>query len=50
MQVTKFLESEITAKEFIETVQSSVITSVTDAPPETRIKRPDDEIELTKVK
>lgn len=40
-----FLESEKSAKEFIEDVTSSAITSVTDAPPETRIKPKDEETE-----
>lgn len=40
-----FVESNKSAKEFIEDVISSSISSVTDAPPETRIKKPDEEIE-----
>jgi hypothetical protein len=39
----KFLESEESAHDFIENIISSSISSVTDAPPETRIKQPDDE-------
>lgn len=48
----EFVESDKSAKEFIEDVISSAITNVTDAPPETRIKKPEDEnkvINLTKV-
>ena len=40
----EFVESNKNAKEFIEDVISSAISSVTDAPPETRIRKPDDEV------
>ena len=41
----EFVESDKNAKEFIEDVVSSAISSVTDAPPDTRIKKPEDEVE-----
>lgn len=43
--MNEFIESSKHAREFIEDVISSAITNTTDAPPETRIRKPEDEIE-----
>jgi hypothetical protein len=43
MKLSNFLKSKLSAKEFLEEVDSSAITIVTDKPPETRIKWPDEE-------
>ena len=40
----QFLQSNKSAKDFLEDVSSGVISSVTDKPPETRTKLPDDKI------
>jgi hypothetical protein len=45
----EFLKSTKTSKQFIEDVTSGTISQTTDAPPETRIRKPDDEIETVKI-
>ncbi len=44
-----FLSSSKSAREFIETITSSAISSVTDTPPETRIKKPEDDVDIVDV-
>jgi hypothetical protein len=45
-----FFESTLKADEFIETVVSSSISSVTDKPPETRVRKPEDDVDTFQIK
>jgi len=42
----EFLQSNLSAKEFIETIVSSAVTDTTDKPPETRIRKLKDKAEV----